>query len=231
MWGHLGSSGVIWGHLEKTDRLDAKVIAHYFAIKALQPMPLPSEKQRRLSALSARMRQVVSDMTVQKQRLHSASRDVAKNGLLELIGVLKRQSKSLGKSLSAEIASLIAADPLWAKIDAVLRSVKGVAGRTVATLMADLPELGSLSNGAISKIVGVAPSPMTAANAPASAAPAVVAPESAAFSSSSLTSSANTIRACRTSATDWSQRVKKRWSSASPSPTNFSSDPMPKSVK
>ena len=155
--GHLGSSGVIWGHLEKTDRLDAKVIAHYAATKALQPMPLPSEKQRRLSALSARMRQVVSDMTVQKQRLHSASCDVSKSGLLELIGVLKRQSKSLGKSLSAEIASLIAADPLWAKIDAVLRSVKGVAGRTVATLMADLPELGSLSNGAISKIVGVAP--------------------------------------------------------------------------
>jgi transposase len=141
------------GRLEKTDRLDAGVIALYAATKALQPMPPPSPKQQRLSALAARMRQVVSDLTVQKQRLHTASCAVARQGLLELIGVLKRQSKDI----SAEISRIINADPLWAAIDATLRSVKGVADRTVATLMADLPELGTLPAAAISKIVGVAP--------------------------------------------------------------------------
>ena len=141
------------GHLEKTDRIDAGVIAHYAATKSLKPTPPPSQNQQRLSALSARMRQVVSDLTVQKQRLHTAHDDTARQGLLEILALLKRQSKSL----SAEIASLIDNDPLWAALDAALRSVKGVADRTVATLMADLPELGILSNKAIAKLAGVAP--------------------------------------------------------------------------
>lgn len=141
------------GHLEKTDRIDAGVIAHYAATKSLKPTPPPSRNQQRLSALSARMRQVVSDLTVQKQRLHTAHDDMARQGLLEILALLKRQSKSL----SAEIAGLIDNDPLWAALDATLRSVKGVADRTVATLMADLPELGILSNKAIAKLAGVAP--------------------------------------------------------------------------
>lgn len=141
------------GHLEKTDRIDAQVIARYAATKAIQPTPPPSQNQQRLSALSARMRQVVSDLTVQKQRLHTAHHDVAREGLLEIIALLKRQSKSL----SAEIAALIKADPLWAALDATLRSVKGVADRTVATLMAELPELGILPNKAIAKLAGLAP--------------------------------------------------------------------------
>jgi transposase len=141
------------GYLEKTDRIDAGVIAHYAATKSLKPTPPPSRNQQRLSALSARMRQVVSDLTVQKQRLHAAHDDMARQGLLEILALLKRQSKSL----SAEIASLIDNDPLWAALDATLRSVKGVADRTVATLMADLPELGILSNKAIAKLAGLAP--------------------------------------------------------------------------
>lgn len=141
------------GHLEKTDRIDAEVIAKFATAKVLQPMPAPSQKQQRLSALAARMRQVVSDLTTQKQRLHTAHVDVARDGILELIALLKKQSKSL----SAEIASLITANPLWAAIDVTLRSVKGVADRTVATLMAELPEIGIVSNKAISKLAGLAP--------------------------------------------------------------------------
>jgi transposase len=141
------------GHLEKTDRLDARVIAHYAATKAVGPMPPPSLKQQRLNALSARLRQVIGDLTVQKQRLHTAQCDVAREGLLELMAVLKHQRKTL----SAEIETLIAADPLWSALNTTLRSVKGVASRTVATLIADLPELGTLSNKAISKLAGLAP--------------------------------------------------------------------------
>jgi transposase len=141
------------GRLEKTDRIDAAVIARFAEVMDIKPMPAPSLKQRRLSALSARMRQVVADLSTQKQRLHTAHIDVARDGIVELIGVLKKQSKAL----SAEIATLITADPLWAAIDATLRSVKGVADRTVATLMAELPELGIASNKAISKLAGLAP--------------------------------------------------------------------------
>jgi transposase len=141
------------GHLEKTDRIDAQVIAHFAATKNIRPSPLPSAQQQHLSALSARMRQVTSDLTVQKQRLHSVQSEVAREGIVELIAVLKRQSKAL----AAAIAALVANDPLWAALDTAFRSVKGVADRTVATLMADLPEIGTLSNKQIAKLAGLAP--------------------------------------------------------------------------
>jgi transposase len=141
------------GHLEKTDRIDAEVIARFAVAIAIKPMPAPSQNQQRLSALSARMRQVVSDLATQKQRLHTTHLAMARDGILELMAILKQQSKRL----STEIASLINTDPLWAALDVTLRSVKGVADRTVATLMAELPEIGILSNKAIAKLAGLAP--------------------------------------------------------------------------
>jgi len=59
--------------------------------------------------------------------------------------------------LETAIAALIAADPLWQKLDQAFRSIKGVADRTVARLMAEVPEIGVASNKAVSKLVGLAP--------------------------------------------------------------------------
>src|SRR5215204_2148926 len=59
------------GYLEKTDRLDAMMIAGYAATKQLVPTPPPSADQQKLTALAARLRQVTSDLSVQKQRRHS----------------------------------------------------------------------------------------------------------------------------------------------------------------
>lgn len=142
------------GVLEKTDRIDAGVIARFAAAKNLSPTPLPSPQQQRLKALVARLRQVTDDLTVQKQR---------RAGLLdnpemlasidEVIALLKRQSRSL----EGEIASMIDDDPLWSLLAETWRSVKGVAGRTVAWLHAELPEIGTYSNKSIAKLVGLAP--------------------------------------------------------------------------
>jgi transposase len=140
--------------LEKTDRIDAHIIARFARDKGLQPTPLPSQAQQRIKALVARLRQVTDDLTVQKQR-RSGLLDNAEMlaSIDEVIALLKRQSRTL----EGEIASMIDDDPLWAKLAQAWRSVKGVAGRTVARLMADLPEIGTYSNKAIAKLVGVAP--------------------------------------------------------------------------
>ena len=61
------------------------------------------------------------------------------------------------KELEKQIVDLISSDPVWAKLESAFRSIKGVANRTVACLMAELPEIGTLSNKKISKLVGVAP--------------------------------------------------------------------------
>ena len=61
------------------------------------------------------------------------------------------------RTLETELAALIEADPLWARLAETFRSIKGVAHRSVATLLAFLPEIGTLSNKAIAKLVGLAP--------------------------------------------------------------------------
>jgi transposase len=99
------------GRLEKTDRIDAAVIARFAIAKDLAPTPLPSPAQQRLKALDARLRQVTDDLTVQKQRrANLLDNPEMLASLDEVIALLKRQSRSL----EGEIASMIDDDPLWA---------------------------------------------------------------------------------------------------------------------
>ena len=142
------------GFLEKTDRIDAKVIARFAIAKKLAPTPLPSPTQLRLKALVARLKQVTDDLVVQKQRRSNLlDNPEMLASINEVIALLKRQSRSL----EGEIASMIDDDPLWAQLAKSWRSVKGVAGRTVAKLHAELPEIGTYSNKSIAKLVGLAP--------------------------------------------------------------------------
>jgi transposase len=141
------------GTLEKTDRLDAAVIARFAIAKGLKPTSPPTPIQQRLKALVVRLRQVTDDLTVNKQRRSSTIDAEMVVSLDEVIGVLKRQARAL----EGEIASLIDDDPLWSHLDAALRTTKGVANRTVARLFAELPEIGIYSNKAVVKLAGLAP--------------------------------------------------------------------------
>lgn len=142
------------GILEKTDRIDSSVIIRFALAKDLVPTPLPSQAQQRLKALVTRLRQITDDLTVQKQRRASTFDNIEMRASIdEVIALLKRQSRSL----EGEIASMIDDDPLWAKLAETWREMKGVAGRTVARLHAELPEIGTVSNKAIAKLAGLAP--------------------------------------------------------------------------
>lgn len=141
------------GYLEKTDRIDAAVIAHYGAVKRPAPTPLPSPAAQRLKALVARLSQLTGDIAVNKLRRNAASDPDCLASIEETLALLKRQSRRI----EGEIASLIDDDPLWARLGETFRSIKGVADRTVARIMAELPEIGTLPNKAIAKLVGLAP--------------------------------------------------------------------------
>lgn len=141
------------GYLEKTDRIDAAMIARYGQVRDLRPTPLQSQAAQRLKALVARLSQVTADITVNKQRRSAASDPEALASLDEALVFLKRQSRAL----EGRIAGLIDDDPLWARLDKAFRQIKGVASRTVARLMAELPEIGTLPGKAIAKLAGLAP--------------------------------------------------------------------------
>lgn len=141
------------GVLEKTDRIDAGVIAWYAETKRLKPTQPASADQRRLAALAALLRQLTEARVVHQNQARLVDDADVQACFATVLGTLSAQVKAV----AAKVAALIEADPLWAKLDAAFRTVKGVADRTVARLMAELPEIGTVSNKAIAKLVGVAP--------------------------------------------------------------------------
>jgi transposase len=141
------------GFLEKTDRIDAGAIAWYAETKRIVAQEPASQAQERLKALVTRLRQLTELRIMQtNQRRLVADPDV--NGLFsELMALIARQTREL----EAKIAALIGSDPMWRKLDQCFRSIKGVADRTVARIMAEMPEIGTLSNKAVAKLAGLAP--------------------------------------------------------------------------
>lgn len=141
------------GRLEKTDRIDAGVIAYFAQVKRALPQPPLPEAQQHLKALVTRLRQLTEVQTRQRQQQLLVTDAAVLASFRDLLAVIRQQIRQL----EAEIAQIIDADPLWRKLDQSFRSIKGVADRTVARLMAELPEIGTLSNKAISKLAGLAP--------------------------------------------------------------------------
>lgn len=141
------------GLLEKTDGIDAGVIAWFAAVKRIVPCVPASAEQQRLKALVTRLRQLTELQTAQRNQRLLVTEPAVLAGFEQLLVVVARQIRTL----EAAIAKLIAADPLWQQLDQAFRSIKGVADRTVARLMAEMPEIGTLSNKAVSKLAGLAP--------------------------------------------------------------------------
>lgn len=141
------------GVLEKTDRIDARIIADYARAKGLVAQAPESQAQEGLRALVTRLRQLTDLKVAQsnQRRLVQDAEVVA--GFDEMLAMIARQSRGL----ELRIAELLGSDPLWRALDQAFREIKGVAGRTVARLAAEMPEIGTVSNKAIAKLAGLAP--------------------------------------------------------------------------
>lgn len=141
------------GVLEKTDRIDAKVIADYARAKGLVGQAPQSQAQDRLRAMVTRLRQLTDLKVAQSNQRRLVQEPQVQAAFAEMLALIARQSRAL----EVQIADLLEADPLWRALDAALRQIKGVAGRTVARLMAEMPEIGTVSNKAVAKLAGLAP--------------------------------------------------------------------------
>lgn len=141
------------GFLEKTDRIDAGLIAWYGAVKRVKACEPACADQRRLRALATRLRQLTSLKVAQGNQRRLVTEPEVVASFDEVLALVQRQIRAL----SQRIAALIAADPVWAALDEAFREIKGVADRTVATVLAEFPEIGTLSNKAAGKLAGLAP--------------------------------------------------------------------------
>jgi transposase len=142
------------GLLEKTDAIDAAVLADFAARIHPTPRPLPDDLQADLQALVARRRQLVDMLTAERNRVPLARGAVRKNVLAHITWLEKQLAKT-----DRDLRTRIEASPLWRVRDQQLQSVPGIGPTTSACLLACLPELGRLTHRQISKLVGVAPLP------------------------------------------------------------------------
>ena len=140
------------GKLAKTDALDAQVLALFAERVRPTPRPLPDADALALSSLMARRRQLVGMLVAERNRLDRALPPV-RPGIQEHISWLEEKLKEL----NGELSHTLRTSPLWREREDLLRSVPGVGPVVTLTLLAGLPELGTLNRKQIAALVGVAP--------------------------------------------------------------------------
>jgi transposase len=140
------------GKLAKTDALDAAVLAQF--AEAVRPAlrPLPDAATRDLSALLTRRRQLLEMRTAEKNRLGSAARPIRREIQAHVTWLDRRLAH-----LDDDLARTIRESPVWREKDDLLQSAPGVGPVLARTLLASLPELGTLNRKQIAALVGVAP--------------------------------------------------------------------------
>ena len=141
------------GVLAKSDRLDARVIASFIAIMPTRRAQRPSPAIERLTEILSVRRQ----LTDQKIAAQNASAMLQDAMLLRLsrrrIGRLAADIEMLDRSL----VEIVRTDAALAHRYRLLTSMPGVGPALACTLIALLPELGSMSRKQVAALVGVAP--------------------------------------------------------------------------
>jgi transposase len=140
------------GRLEKTDKVDARILAYFAEVVRPAPRPLPSADRQRLQALVVRRHQLTEMVTAEENRRAMAPKRIQAE-IDDHIGSLKARLASLDQ----ELRQVIQADPAWREEDQILQSVSGVGPVLSTSLLGGLPELGMLDRRRIAKLVGTAP--------------------------------------------------------------------------
>jgi transposase len=140
------------GLLAKTDKLDARLLARF--AEAVKPAVtrMPDEQEQHLIALVTRRRQLIEMLVAEENRLITVRLSLREN-LEEHITWLRQALKDLNR----EMREFIRQSPIWKDKEDLLQSVPGVGPVTASTLLAELPELGTLDRKRIAALVGVAP--------------------------------------------------------------------------
>jgi transposase len=142
------------GKLAKTDKIDAQVIALFGERIRPESRGVPEQDVRELDALVTRRRQVQTMITAEKNRAQVAAVAVRPR-INEHLRWLARELDDIDQ----EIGTLIETSPAWQVREELLMSVPGVGPTTARTLIAELPELGTLGTKRLASLVGVAPWP------------------------------------------------------------------------
>jgi len=141
------------GKRAKTDAIDAMVIARFAADIRPEVRTLPDEMTQFLADLVARRRQIVEMLQGERQREKRATMKRVKKRLARLIAALEKELAELDQ----EIHDTVRGSPAWREKEDLLASVPGVGLQTARTLLAEMPEVGSLDRKSVASLAGLAP--------------------------------------------------------------------------
>lgn len=141
------------GRLAKTDAIDSHGLAHFAQVLRPRATPLPDAQVQALSALIGRRRQVVAMLTAEGNRLSVERVALVQKRIRRHIRWLERELERDNEDLDG----LIKKSPAWKAKEDLLRSVPCIGPVVARTLLADLPQLGTLNHKQIAALAGVAP--------------------------------------------------------------------------
>jgi transposase len=140
------------GKLAKTDKIDAQMLAAFAEANRPEPREIPDEEARGLEALVSRRRQLVDMRATEMARRDLASK-IVRPSIEKVIKLLTEEIDDVDRDLGTRIKK----NSVWCAKDALLQSPKGVGPVLSRTLMALVPELGTLGRKQIAALIGVAP--------------------------------------------------------------------------
>jgi transposase len=140
------------GRRAKTDAIDAEVIARFAEATHPEPRPLRDEETQALAELVTRRRQIITMMVAERQRASRLPKRL-KRSCERVVRVLEKELAALDQ----DIDTTVRGSPAWREKEDLLASVPSVGPITARSLIADLPELGTLDRRKIASLVGVAP--------------------------------------------------------------------------
>jgi transposase len=140
------------GQKAKTDRIDALVLAHFAEVVRPPLRLLPAADAAELKALVSRRTQLISMRTAEKNRLQQAVAAV-RPSIKEHIAWLDAQLEEIDRDLRTRLRD----SPVWREKENLLRSITGIGPVTAMSLLATLPELGTLTEKEIAALAELAP--------------------------------------------------------------------------
>jgi transposase len=141
------------GRLAKTDRIDARVLVDFAAANAPRLCPPVSPQQQKLTDLVRARLQLVAVRTLLQNQLEHTREPLARRSQEELAALTATRILRLEKA----IAALLAHTPELNAKAQKLTAVRGIGPTTAALLLAELPELGTLTKAEAAALAGLAP--------------------------------------------------------------------------
>ena len=123
------------GHRNKTDRIDAALIAGFGTTRALPEWQPASAAQQLLRALMRRSADLATMLQAERNRTESASDPLVAKSLARVVRALEKETASL----QAQIQAHIQAAPELREDIAHLRQIEGIGERTASWLAAEVP--------------------------------------------------------------------------------------------